>query len=88
MPLLSHPDLQKATFTGDETLDVEVNKASSEFTLNAVDLDFRKLPSVQKRRKTQVAKWGFAADKEQVHADSRDALEPDPPVFTLSSPVN
>jgi len=71
------PDLQKATFTGDETLDVEVNKASSEFTLNAVDLEFQEA-TISQNEKTQVAKWGFAADKEQVTLTVADALEPGP----------
>jgi aminopeptidase N len=71
------PDLQKATFTGDETLDVEVNKASTELTLNAVDLEFQEA-TITQNEKTQVAKWSFAADKEQVTLTVADALEPGP----------
>jgi aminopeptidase N len=71
------PDLQKATFTGDETLDVEVNKASTELTLNAVDLEFQEA-TISQNEKTQVAKWSFAADKEQVTLTVADALEPGP----------
>jgi aminopeptidase N len=71
------PDLQKATFTGDETLDVEVNKASTELTLNAVDLEFQEATIIQ-NEKTQVAKWSFATDKEQVTLTVADALEPGP----------
>jgi len=71
------PDLQKATFTGDETLDVEVNKASTELTLNAVDLEFQEA-TISQNEKTQVAKWSFAAEKEQVTLTVADALEPGP----------
>jgi len=71
------PDLQKATFTGDEMLDVEVNKASTEFTLNAVELEFQEA-TISQNEKTQVAKWSFAADKEQVTLTVTDALEPGP----------
>src|SRR5712672_3470652 len=59
------PDLQKATFTGDETLDVEVNKAANELTLNSAELEFQEA-TITQDNKTQMAKWNFAADKEQV----------------------
>ena len=34
------PDLEKATFEGDETISLKVLKPTSEITLNAVDIDF------------------------------------------------
>ena len=34
------PDLEKATFEGDETISIKVLKPTSEITLNAVDIDF------------------------------------------------
>ena len=34
------PDLEKATFEGDETISIRVLKPTSEITLNAVDIDF------------------------------------------------
>jgi hypothetical protein len=55
------PDLQKAVFSGEETLDVEVNKASSEFMLNSAELEFQEA-TITQDNKTQVAKWNLAAD--------------------------
>jgi len=37
------PDLEKATFDGDETISLNVLKPTSEITLNAVDIDFREV---------------------------------------------
>jgi len=34
------PDLEKATFEGDETIAIQVLKSTAEITLNAVDIDF------------------------------------------------
>src|SRR5882762_8194673 len=34
------PDLEKATFEGEETISIKVLKPTSEITLNAVDIDF------------------------------------------------
>ena len=34
------PDLEKATFEGDETISIRVTKATSQVTLNAADIDF------------------------------------------------
>src|ERR1700756_3942959 len=63
--LVFTPDLQKAVFSGDETLDVEVNKTSATFTLNAIELEFQEA-TITQDNKTQAAKWTFAPDKEQV----------------------
>ncbi|MBZ5490726.1 MAG: M1 family metallopeptidase [Acidobacteriia bacterium] len=71
------PDLQKAVFSGDETLDVEVNKADNEFTLNSAELEFQEATIIQDN-KTQVAKWSFAPEKEQVTLTVADPLEPGP----------
>ncbi|HEY5030348.1 MAG TPA: M1 family aminopeptidase [Candidatus Angelobacter sp.] len=76
------PDLQKAVFSGDETLDVEVNKAGNEFTLNAIELEFQEA-TISQNNKTQVAKWNFAADKEQVMLTVADALEPGPAIIHI-----
>src|SRR5712691_783573 len=38
--LVFTPDLEKATFEGDETISLKVLKPTSEITLNAVDIDF------------------------------------------------
>jgi aminopeptidase N len=37
------PDLEKATFEGDETIAIKVLKRTSEITLNAVDIDFHEV---------------------------------------------
>src|ERR1700688_3119615 len=37
------PDLEKATFEGDETISIRVLKPTSEITLNAVDIDFHEV---------------------------------------------
>jgi len=71
------PDLQKAVFSGDETLDVEVNKNANAFTLNAIELEFQEA-TITQDNKTQVAKWSFAPDKEQVTLTVADELEPGP----------
>ena len=71
------PDLQKAVFSGDETLEVEVNQASNVFTLNALELEFQEA-TITQENKTQVAKWNFVPDKEQVELTVADPLEPGP----------
>ena len=37
------PDLDKATFEGDETIGVRVLKATSEITLNSAEIDFHEV---------------------------------------------
>ena len=47
------PDLEKATFEGDETIAIRVLKPTSEITLNAVDIDFHEVTiGTQKARVT------------------------------------
>ena len=76
------PDLQKAVFNGDESLDVEVNQAANEFTLNAVELEFQEA-TITQDNKTQTAKWSFAADKEQVALTVANPLEPGPATIQI-----
>src|SRR5579864_4164543 len=71
------PDLQKATFTGDATIDVEVNQTGSSITLNAIELEFQEA-SITQDGKTQVAKWSFAPEKEQATLSVADDLQPGP----------
>jgi aminopeptidase N len=71
------PDLQKATFGGDETIDVEVNQTANSFILNAIELEFQEA-TITQENKTQAAKWSFAADKEQVTLTVADELQPGP----------
>ena len=49
------PNLEKATFDGEETISVRVSKPTSEITLNAVDIDFHEV-TVTAGGNTQTAK--------------------------------
>ena len=71
------PDLQKATFAGDVTIDVEVNQPGSSITLNAIELEFQEA-TITQDGKTQVAKWSFAPEKEQATLTVADGLQPGP----------
>ena len=71
------PDLQKATFAGEETIDVEVNKATNTITLNAIELEFQEA-TVTQDNKTQAAKWAFTPEKEQVTVTVTEELQPGP----------
>ena len=59
------PDLEKATFAGDETISIRVLKPTSEITLNAADIDFEKV-TVTSGASTQQAKVTPEKDKEMV----------------------
>jgi aminopeptidase N len=71
------PDLQKATFSGEETIDVEVNQTGGSITLNAIELEFQEA-TITQDSKTQVAKWSFAPEKEQATLTAADGLQPGP----------
>jgi aminopeptidase N/puromycin-sensitive aminopeptidase len=57
------PDLEKATFEGDETITLHVLKSTSEITLNAVDIDFHDI-SITSGGATQKAKVTPEKEKE------------------------
>jgi len=59
------PDLEKATFEGDETISIQVLKSTSEITLNAVDIDFHQV-TVVSAGTTQKARVVPEIDKEMV----------------------
>jgi aminopeptidase N len=59
------PDLDKATFEGNETISIRVLKPTSEITLNAVDIDFHEV-TVTSGGNTQKAKVTPDKDKEMV----------------------
>ncbi len=59
------PDLDKATFEGDETISIRVLKPTSEITLNAVDIDFHQV-TITSGGTTQKAKVTPDKDKEMV----------------------
>ncbi|MGA9391988.1 MAG: M1 family metallopeptidase [Candidatus Sulfotelmatobacter sp.] len=59
------PDLEKATFDGDETVSIRVLKPTSEITLNAVDIDFHDVTITSGGGK-QTVKVSPEKDKEMV----------------------
>src|SRR5579884_3363993 len=67
------PDLQKAVFSGDETM--EVLKAANSITMNAVELQFQEV-TITQGDKTQTAQASFAAEKEQVTLNVAEELQP------------
>jgi aminopeptidase N/puromycin-sensitive aminopeptidase len=69
------PDLQKATFTGDETMDVEVNQPTNSITLNAIELELGET-TVTQDGKTQTGQWTFAPEKEQATLTVADIMQP------------
>ena len=58
------PDLVKATFTGDETIEVQIAKPLSSITLNAAELEIPEA-SIQQGDGIQPAQVSFQPDKEQ-----------------------
>src|SRR5580658_2350095 len=59
------PDLDKATFQGEETISVRVMKPTSEITLNAVDIDFHEV-TITSSGSSQKAKVTAEKDNEMV----------------------
>src|SRR5438477_2985520 len=59
------PDLEKAKFEGDETIAIRLLQASSEITLNAVDIDFHDVP-ITSGGTTQKANVAPQKEKEMV----------------------
>ncbi|HET6177909.1 MAG TPA: M1 family metallopeptidase [Candidatus Sulfotelmatobacter sp.] len=59
------PDLDKATFEGDETITIRVLKPTSEITLNAAEIDFHEV-SITSGGSTQKAKAAPDKEKEMV----------------------
>ena len=59
------PNLETATFEGDETISIRILNATSEITLNAVDIDFREV-SITSGAGRQKAKVTPETDKEMV----------------------
>src|ERR1022692_1730530 len=63
--LTFRPDLEKATFEGDEIISIRVLKPASGITLNAVDIDFHKV-TIANGGRMQKAKVRPEKDKEMV----------------------
>src|SRR6266566_1042612 len=71
------PDLQKATFSGEETIQVQVVKPASAVMLNAAELQFQEASIVQGEQ-TQAAQAAMDADKEQATLTVAAQLVPGP----------
>ncbi|HEY6271462.1 MAG TPA: M1 family metallopeptidase [Terriglobales bacterium] len=71
------PDLPKATFTGEETIDVEIVKSVSAITLNAAELEIEEA-SVTQGDKSQPAQLSLQPEKEQATLALDSALTPGP----------
>jgi len=71
------PDLQKATFSGEETIQVQVLKPASAVMLNAAELQFQEASIVQGEQ-TQAAQAAMDADKEQATLTVAAQLVPGP----------
>jgi aminopeptidase N len=59
------PDLEKATFTGDETISLRVLKATSEITLNSAEIEYQDV-TITSGGATQKAKFTLEKEKEMV----------------------
>jgi len=59
------PDLVKATFNGDETIDITVKSATKSITLHSAEIDIKEA-AITQSGKVQSAKVSYDVDKEQV----------------------
>ena len=80
------PNLEKATFEGDETISIRVLKPTSEITLNAVDIDFDDI-SITSGGATQKAKVTPEKDKEMVVLMVEKPLAAGPPASISPTPA-
>src|SRR5215831_1915265 len=69
------PDLQKATFAGEETIDVKVLARTSSVTLNAAEIEIQEA-SITQGDNTRAARPSFHPEKEQVTLATEGGLEP------------
>jgi aminopeptidase N len=71
------PDLAKATFTGEESIEVQIAKPVSSITLNAAELEIGEA-SITQGDKTQPAETSLHPDKEQATLTVAAPLVPGP----------
>lgn len=71
------PDLEKAAFTGQETIEVEVLKPGSAVTLNAAEIEIQEA-SIAQGGTTQIAQTSFQAEKEQARLTVANPLAAGP----------
>jgi aminopeptidase N len=71
------PDLEKATFGGEETIQVKVMNRGAAVTMNAAEIEIQEA-SITQGETTQPAQVTFAPEKEQVTLTASAVLEPGP----------
>jgi aminopeptidase N len=71
------PDLAKATFTGEETIDITLEKPAASITLNAAELEFEQA-EIKQGEKTQTARASFVPEKEQATLTVTEPLQAGP----------
>ena len=81
--LIFTPDLEKATFEGEETITIHVLNSTSEITLNAADIDFHEV-SISSGGTRQKAKVTLEKDKEMVVLGVEKPLAPGPATVDIS----
>jgi len=59
------PDLTKATFTGDETIDITLKSATQSITMHSAEIEIKEA-TITQSSKTQSAKVSYDVEKEQV----------------------
>src|ERR1700733_8771303 len=77
------PDLDKATFEGDETITLHLLKPTSQITLNSADIDFHDV-SISTGGATQKAKVAPQKDKEMVVLSVEKPLAAGPATIHIS----
>ncbi|HEX2329069.1 MAG TPA: M1 family metallopeptidase [Candidatus Angelobacter sp.] len=71
------PDLQKATFSGEETIEVDLAKGASDVTMNSAEIEIQQAEATQGQN-TQPANASFDEAKEQVTLSVPNVLEAGP----------
>jgi aminopeptidase N/puromycin-sensitive aminopeptidase len=77
------PNLDKATFDGEETISIHVLKPTSEITLNSADIDFHDV-TIASNGSTQAAKVTPEKDKEMVVLSVEKALAAGPATIHIT----
>jgi aminopeptidase N/puromycin-sensitive aminopeptidase len=77
------PDLDKATFDGDETISILVLKPTKEITLNAADIDFHEV-SITSRGSTQMAYVTPKKEKEMAVLSTEKPLSAGPATIHIT----
>jgi puromycin-sensitive aminopeptidase len=71
------PDLQKAVFSGEETIDVQIAQPGKTITLNAIELELQSVTIAQGEKK-QTAQVSLDPEKEQATLAVAEELQPGP----------